>query len=258
MVLLKRKVVLKSKLPSDSSSQKTNSTTIQTPLFTAYSNEWRLNSDIRNCFSFLRKWYEDLFNEFPPEQPLELIHTRIQYELLIRDYLNAKIPIPKAIKNNYEASREFDIEKLTPNLRKLLKANLKTGGEERMAKEKKAVKAEVKKDTVAKAAAVKKPRISVDETYYNFLSVNHTKKLTDDQIAAEMRKLFPNKKPYQAKDVKAARTAYNGGRLSKEQKGKPSEVSVAYGEERAGKAIPVNPKKETATLNKKVVLKKKG
>ena len=163
--------------------------------------------------AFLNQQYVNLFNEEPPENiHSEFISLRIEYELMMRDYQVSGITeIPEKIKQNYEASKQFNLKGLTEMTKNIISAKIKTQPE--------SSKKEITKNGKKEIVQVSKKE-TVTQSYIRLFDNNHTKKWTDDQLAAEMRKLYPDKKKYAVKDIQLVRNMYNRGRLVG-QKGKP-------------------------------------
>ena len=59
---------------------------------------------------------------------------------------------------------------------------------------------------------------TVSKSYARLFEENFNKKLTDTQLAEEMRKLHPNKKHYSEKDIESVRNMWNRNRTEKLQK----------------------------------------
>lgn len=193
---------------------------VLTPKYTGFMKEWYTNCNQTNVFSFLSSWYEGLFGCFPPKQPLEMIKLKIEYELLVRDFEVAKVALPPRLKANWEASRDFKLDKLQGVTRGYTEFQVKQQGVGEM------VKAKAKE---AKVSAKKEKKMSVTGYYEHLFAGNHTHKLSDFQLAKEMCEQFPNKKKYTAEDIKAVRGMYNRGKLSTQKGGvRPETQSVSY------------------------------
>lgn len=260
-IKLKRKVILKKRPepqeePEKSNTNGTSSPRVPNGLFEQFSKELR-SEHPRMEMGIVRAWYEKTFDCFPPwdEHPLELVKLKLQYELLHRDYMEANIPEPEKVKQNWKASKEFNIKGLTDGIRQMVEVQVRsrspqpadqkvaaetTGGEKMATKPKKGGEGMHKE--------------KVYETYIRLFSENNKTKLTDKQLAAEMCKAHPNKKKYTVDDIVSIRSLYNRGGLTS-QKGAPKVLSVEFG---ADKPVKVDKKTEApASKTKKVVLLKK-
>lgn len=243
------------------------------PKYWEFLKGWRENSDARNSFGFIREWYERVFgpeeNQVVWEYPLAVIRTKIEYELLMRDWKEAKrafpqLVIPEKIIANWEASKRFDSEALNGMVGHSVRAEIQMeGGTEQMEKQKAKVE-KIEKKAIKEAE--KKARVTVDGEWLRLLEANFTLKKPDQVLAEEMRKLFPAKKAYEVKDVRRARTVYNSGKLGP-QKGIAGPKSVSYDTVEKPKEVVKTVATKTAVAKvanpaqkvtkKKVVLKKK-
>lgn len=246
--------------------------------FYEFVDSFRLNNNIQQVVGCIREWYEKVFDEFPPldKYPLELIKTKIQYELVSRDHEEAGIPLPPQVLKNYEASRDFNLDGFTGNMKTLIQISINNeGGEVQMGKVTKVAKSQKKKETKAKARAAKASAETVTQTYERLFKENFKKKFKDARLAELVCKAHPNKKTYMDKDIRSVRSLFNCGKLTT-QKGiapktksvsfdKPSDKDVAAPKS-ASKAKPkpkakpapkAKKKKTKPVAKKKLVLKKK-
>ena len=208
--------------------------------------------DPRKEAGFLREQWEEVYNgEFPPwdKHPYELVKLKLEYELFRRDYELSNTPIPPRVQRNIDASREFNIDDLSPNLQNTMRAKINnsqsredavkpvdiTQGGNIMSKKKNAV-----------------PKEKVCDTIMRVLAANEKGKLNDVKVAVLMNKAQPEKKCNEAKDVKIYRSKYNSGRCWG-MTSKPKTLSKCYDKPVAsGKDSKV-----TKVKPKKLVLKKK-
>ncbi len=223
-----------------------------TPRYTEFIKAWYTNCDQKNMFGFIRGWYEKLFKVFPPEQPLPLLRTRIEYELLMNDWReyvkgDSNRKIPETILKNYEASKNFKLQNLNGMVGQYVRAEIARG--EDMKKATKQVKQVVKKEAVAKAKETKK--MTVTQAYEMQFKANATQKVSDELLAKNMCSLFPEKKKYTTADIRAVRGMYNRGALSTQNGVAPTSKSVSYD---IAKAVVGKPQ---VIVKKKIVIKKK-
>lgn len=203
----------------------------------------------------IREWYEKIFNEFPPwdKHPFELIKMKIQYELINRDYQQAKKEMPPRVKQNYEASKAFNIDGFTEGTQQLLRISLKhKKGDDDMGKVKR-----VTKNPKGKKPAPASKGESVTQSFERLFAENKKKKLNDTKLAAEMRKLHPNKKKYTEDDIRSVRSMYNRGKLSTQGNKKPKEESFVVGGEKPKKKVSASKSTPKKKGKLKIKLKKK-
>lgn len=206
---------------------------------------------------YVREWYEKLFNEFPPwdKYHIELIILKISYELLKRDYQTLKLDVPKKVEKNYYASKSFNIHELEQGMKVCILAKINTdeGNYEPSTKNKE--NKEMKKSTGKKE--------KVSESFERLLSSKD--KLTDKEIAKEMKKLHPERKPYDEDYVKKVRKLYEkqGTLLAKtktttKEKLKPTKVAKISVSSSA--PVPKEKKEKGITIilppKKKVIVKR--
>lgn len=185
--------------------------------------------------SFLSQEYRRVFpsKPYPEGKPLPLVRLAIAYELLRRGYLLSKKPIPAKVEQNWRAAVAFEPQKLEASMQSLTQIQLKQpeGGHDMKTQKSVLVKSkslkaspEAKAQANAKAKAEAKPaRVTVTGKYIELFDRQAKgAKLTDKQLAAEMRKAFPEKKAYDEADIRAVRSLYNNGKLAG-QKSKPKQ-----------------------------------
>ncbi len=243
-------------LPKNNSDSLLIETKVASPLYTEFIQQWYKNCNERLIYGFLREWYEKTFEELPPEKPLVLIKLKIEYELLMRDWLEAKkvlkdLKIPKIIQENWQASKNFDTSKLKGITKGFTEFLIKQEkGEQTMVKQ----KAQTKKIEV-KQAKQKEIRKTVTGEYEYLFRTNRS--MTDKELAEYMCKQFPNKKKYTVEDVKAVRGIYNRGKLSVQNGVKPTTPAVCYDANQVSKKAIEKVLGPAVKVIKKVVLKKK-
>lgn len=221
-MLLKRKIITPKLVEPVAEALKDSPVRAKLPQLTKFCMELK-NSDPKYHFGIVRQWFEDLFSEFPnPDIHLELAELRIKYELIKRDHDEQKIPLPERYRQNWEASKHYNVEALAPSLRDLIKPVLNSVKKENDMESKKKVvvpAGPVKASGPARPAPAAKE--TVTQSYIRLFQTNTTAKLTDVTLAAAMIKAHPDKKKYTADDIRGIRGMYNRGKLSG-QKGKPA------------------------------------
>lgn len=262
-IVLKRKAVPP---PSSSTLNSAGPVAFQLTGFKEFEDAVRINSD-RNFMGILRDFYEKTFGVFPPwtEHPVELVRTKLTYELLKRDYEKAGVPMPANVKQNWEASRDFNISKMTTGMKGLVEANISA---EEKTNARKSQRSQNEKEPVmatkSKAAESKKERIC--DTFIRLYRENSKEKRTDDQLAKEMQKCHPDSiKKYDGAYMNQVRGHYNRG-VGPFAKAKPGTPAVGYdakgvvlnghGTNGKMKKAPVLAKKVVAMAKKKIILKK--
>lgn len=256
---VKVKITAKKNQKSSSNVDSTSShSQFRFPRYEAFSKQWRTIRHPQDTFGFIRTWWEKIYGEFPPvDVRMELLYYKLAYRLVKRDCKKENIPFEGSIRTNYLAAKEFNIEKFTPGLRDIIKIQLKESKEDQMAKKvgKKKVAASNGKVVKSKKAAApaKAQKISVKQMYLTLFDANYQNKLTDDQMAAEMRKSFPDRKAYTAADVAAVRSLYNNGKLMDGVAAPKVRLEKFGGETKAKKVAAPKATKKVAT--KKVVKK---
>ena len=98
-----------------------------------------------------------------------------------------------------ETGVDVDVEKVVGVAKKVIK---------KVAKDVAAVK--------GKAKPSKEKKVTVSQSYYDIFKSQLKNKLTDKQIAKEMKKRHPDKKAYTAADAATVRGLYNRGQLLKD------------------------------------------
>lgn len=163
-----------------------------------------------SMMGLIREYYEDLFKVFPPwnKHHLEMIILKIQYKLLKRDYYRAGIEMPPKVKQNYLASKVFNIDGITKSMQLLVKGRMLTYNKETgMVQKKKKTSAKVKTQSTKVDS---KPTIAM--TLLEIFSKQHKACLTDLQIFEQLSKIFKGKK-FHSTTVSTNRYYYNKGKL---------------------------------------------
>lgn len=186
--------------------------------------------------TFVAQTYREVFpnQPYPEERPIKLVALATAYELQVRGYRRCGLEVPAKILRNHKAFINFNTTQLDENMQFLVKLNNQEGETMKTAKVvpvKKAPKlsadAKAKENVTAKAKE-KPVRPTVANTYISlFERVAKGEKLTDAQIAEQLRKAFPDKKKYTETDVRAVRSLYNNGKIAG-QASKPSNPVEAY------------------------------
>lgn len=122
---LKKKLKLKLKKLFPGLIQVNNIFSFKKDLY-SFQNNIRNSKNIGEKYSLAQKQYEILWDESLPKKPLLLILLKIQYRLSELAYIQSKVKIPEIIKQNIQASKDFNINKLTPDLREIIKIQLKS------------------------------------------------------------------------------------------------------------------------------------
>lgn len=194
-------------------------------------------------YRVLADYYNDLFSQRIPLQPLELVLNKISYELLRQDYADEGVIPPKKVLHNIRASANFSINELTENMRQYTRINIQhQKGEEIMVKKGKTKKAAVSK----KAAKDTVKKVGVAHLYLEIFDQQAKNQLTDEQIADAIEKKSGTRPT--GKNVASYRCMYNAGNIAGQTK-VPTKVKAFR-----GKASKVSAKPST---KKKLVLKKK-
>ena len=209
---------------------------VPVPLFNEFAYAKVARSNARDIASLVRENYEQLFGEFPPWdiQTFTMLILKIEYELLYRDFQNAGRELPPKPKQNYLASKEFDIEGLTPDLscftKSAIKVELKKGGTD-VVKKQMEKKKKVKKEEV-KTKVKSRTNESASESFERMFKLRGQKVMDDKQVAEEMRKLHPNRKAYDEKYVAGVRKKFErlgtllGGSTKPEKKVKEKKTKA--------------------------------
>lgn len=252
-IKLKRKVILKKKsVVEKTTPDKLNYHSILLSRFT-YECKAKPNAEAAN----LRIWWEEIFNgEFPPWHvyPYELVKAKLMYELLRQDYENSNVPIPARVQQNINASRDFNIDGFTDNMKLLIGIGMHhSQSEEEKTQEKTIIK--TGGNTMAKNQA--KQKVTKTDTILRVLKENEKNRFSDLKLASLISLAHPGSKAYTDRDVKICRTKYNSGR-NWGMTARPKTQSKCYDKPVKGAAeskVKAAPKK--VITKKKVILKKK-
>jgi len=193
-----------------------------------------------HIMKYVSEWYQNVFGRLPPlnKQPLELIKLKLAYEIMKREKDAKGIPLPPKVQQNHEAAQEFDIDRLTKDLRFLVKIKLEHMEEAGMKKAKR-----IKGVTYSK----KELKTTVASVYLDIFSKQARHGLTDEQIAAEVKRQTGSTPT--AKSVSSHRCYYNQGQIKGQTKKPALKVKAIRGKAEARPA---------AKPKKRLVIKKKG
>ena len=230
-VKLKKKKMVLSK--TETASSDLPKTVVEKPRFNAFADLYRAADSFPAKHRVLSQYYDKIWGKTIPDKPLELVRTKISYELLRQDYEAAGEKVPTKVLQNINASARYDLEGLTKATRQLVQINLnQEKGESTM----------VKKNAKGAAASV-----GVAHLYLEVFDKQASRQWTDDQIASFIKEktgTIPS-----AKNVASYRCMYNQGSIRGQGK-KPKEKIKAF--RGNGSAKPAKSKSKT-----KLVLKKK-
>ncbi len=228
-----------------------------TPCFRKFQDAFEKNE--KQSMGVVREYYEDLFKVFPPwdKYHIKLIILRIQYRLLKRDFYNAEVDMPEAVKQNYLASKSFNINGLTKSMKSLVTCEIKSHNERESMPKKKVVK---KKKTVAKKSKVKfkskviKPKAAnLTSICLELFKAQPKEQLTNEQLHKIIEKKLG--RPIKPALLASYRCYYNNGTITG-QTSKPKVKLISFLIEIKGK----NKKaihKILSDKTQKLVLKKK-
>lgn len=265
-ITLKRKIKLKVPEKDKSNSDSQRPSGFQATGFKEFTDALRMSHE-RNFMGIIGDLYEKTFGVFPPwtEHPIELVRVKLTYELLKRDYEKAGTPMPPPVEQNWEASRDFNINGMTEGMQKLVRSSIRHDEEKGIRPSALPLKTKEPEMIATKSKSVKAAGTAKEKVWESFVRLfreNVTKKLTDAQLAAEMQKAQPGKKKYTAEYMHYVRNIYNRG-AGPFEGSKPSTPAVCYDvKETNGKAhaktapAPKN-RVKAVVAKKRVVLKKK-
>lgn len=176
---------------------------------------------------FLQAKHQAVFGTPPPSGMLCLIKARIAYRLQLNGIKSAGKTPSKNFMKNYDAAQAMDEDGFVDEMKYWMQSDIKRERQQEAQQEGESHMS-VMLQKKAKAAATKAPdgqgkKGSVTRTWLELMSKQPAAKLSDAQIAAEMRKRHPDKKKYSEADVASVRSLYNRGKLVG-QKGKPAKA----------------------------------
>lgn len=194
-----------------------------------------------------RHWLKLQMGERFPEDRIEgkhprLLEFRIAYNLLEEGYKLAGVmrrDIPDRMRENIQAAEKMDVESFHSSVKSVLEAELTAPNQP-------PEKGESNQDMATKEK--EKPRgnpgqtgkssgMKMHEFWVKLFAKNKREKLTDEQLAKEMRGEFPNaKRVIDVALVRSHRSIYNAGKFP-EQGGKAPDQLVPFDAE--GKELPL-------------------
>ena len=252
---LKRKIILKRKVtPSAEEIAEPRAKLVR---YKAFIKELRDNKPQHEP-GIVRAWWEDVYvGAYPPwdKQPQELVKLNLMYELIRLGYEADSIPIPPKLQRNIIASREFNIEELTPNLRVVVR--VKVNQEQKQTP----TGLNINKPAVPNKGGTQMPKTQLKETktetIMRVLAQNETLKQSDTKLAQLISQAHPGKKRYTEADVRICRSKYNSGQNWGMTK-PPKQRSLCYDKGKAKIAQPkAKAEKVAPKAKKKIILKRK-
>lgn len=229
----------------------------------------------KNLARDLRNEYKEIFGTKAPKGvPILLLRMAMAYELQVRGFAAAGLPLPESVKQNWEAAKQFKLASFDEGMRSVLEVQLKYGddavltekkGMTEMAKKGKSKRKKGKgkgKDTSGltpfKGFKGTSSGLGVAAFLVKMLKLNHKKKLTDEQLAKKMNKEFPQGRTYDVEYVRSMRSLFNRGGLAPQGGMAPKRELPPFNSD--GEQLPKNYRSdaEEAAPAKKKKGKKKG
>ena len=177
-----------------------------------FQGEWNAADSYPLRYGVVRRWWPVVVGAEMPDRHVLLLHARIGYELQETAYLVAGLEVPKSVRRNVDAIRDWNIGAMTDNVRRMLKIEIERNPQQQGE--------DMAKKTAGK---VKASKTGVNHLYLEIFEQQARAQLTDLQIQAAIKSKTGSEPTF--KNIASYRNAYNNGRLAG-QKSCPAKVKA--------------------------------
>lgn len=205
--------------------------------YSRWKREARMGSDSAYRTFVLQQYKLNFGEDAPQGVHVELLDAKNMYHVEGEEKKKNGIePSPKWLKN-YKAAMKLDLQGFDADLKTLLEIGIKHRStdpeKEQEMKMKRKAAAEKAQNTKAERTPNKGPKKGA--TWYELFKANHTKKLTDSELAEAMTKAMNDGHVYTEQEVVKNRGFYNFGGFGKNYP-KPSKALEQFKDEKPAKA----------------------
>lgn len=205
---------------------------------------------------YVRRRFRELFGKPPKGVPLELLQMRVAYELQVRGYHAAGVPVPARVQQNWEAASKYDVSAFHPTMRSLLACQgwemvaddsdggttVADSGKKTRARKTTRKKAQrrgrTENLTPFKGKKGKRWGLTMNETWVRLFEEQPKKKKTDDDLVKFMSAEFPDsERCKRVATIRMHRGLFNRGKIAGQSRAPRREVPPFDGQ---GNELPKN------------------